>query len=119
MWLRGTLRAGTIDRRGSLRAPILFSPFKLSACRGYKTSTGLTASCPILIYASMEDGMTKQPTLKLSGSDGNAFAVMAKVRKVARGAGWPDDKIEKVLEEMKSGDYENLLSVAWKYFNVC
>ena len=64
----------------------------------------------------MED-LTK-PTVKLTGEDGNAFAIMGTVSRALRKAGLPKEHIDKYIEESTSGDYDNLLRVAMKYANV-
>jgi hypothetical protein len=53
-------------------------------------------------------------TIDLSGPDGNAFALMGNAKRFARQLGLDGNKI---INEMKSGDYENLLSVFDKYFS--
>jgi hypothetical protein len=60
----------------------------------------------------------ERPSVTLIGQDGNAFAIMGACRRAARKAGWPDERINSVLEEMKSGDYDHLLATAMKHFNV-
>jgi len=52
-------------------------------------------------------------TIDLSGPQGNAFALMAQAKTFARQLGL-DDKV--ILDEMKSGNYDNLLNVFNKYF---
>jgi hypothetical protein len=56
-----------------------------------------------------------KPQLKLTGSDGNAFAILAKARRVAldNGMEW-----KKINDEAMSGDYDNLLRVMHRYFKV-
>ncbi len=61
---------------------------------------------------------SRKPTVKLIGEDGNAFAIMGRCRRAAISAGWTKDQITKVLNEMMSSDYNNLLQVAAKYFKV-
>jgi hypothetical protein len=55
---------------------------------------------------------TKQPQTKividLTGPDGNAFALMGYAKRLARQIGIEPQPI---IEEMMSGDYENLLEV--------
>ena len=58
------------------------------------------------------------PVLNLSSIDGNAFVIMGTARKVARRAGWTQEKIDEMTNEMKSGDYDNLLQTCFKYFEV-
>ena len=66
----------------------------------------------------MSDGTEGKPVLELTGRDGNAFAIMAAARRAARHAKWPEEKIDKMLSEAKSGDYDHLLQVMMNYFDV-
>jgi len=57
----------------------------------------------------------KQPNrgpviIDLTGPDGNAFALMAYAKRFATQLGWKD-KGEALINDMMSGDYENLLQV--------
>jgi len=62
--------------------------------------------------------MTEKPNLELIGSDGNAFAILGKAQRVAKKAGWEKKKIDAVLKEATSGDYDHLLQTMMKYFEV-
>lgn len=62
--------------------------------------------------------MITQPILKIIGEDGNAFAILGKAQRVARQAGWPQDKIDQVLNEAKAGDYDHLLQTMMENFDV-
>ena len=57
----------------------------------------------------------KKPVLKIIGTNGNAFAILGKAQKVAKenGMDW-----EKIRTEATSGNYDNLLCVIMKYFEV-
>lgn len=57
-------------------------------------------------------------SVQLSGQDGNAFAVMAKVSGALRKGGAPESEVEQYLAESMSGDYDNLLKTAMKWVNV-
>lgn len=57
-------------------------------------------------------------TVKLTGEDGNAFAIMAQVRKAIISAGANDETVEQFINEATSGDYNNLLRVVMKYVKV-
>jgi hypothetical protein len=46
--------------------------------------------------------------IDLTGPDGNAFALMAYAKRFATQLGWKD-RGEALINEMMSGDYENLL----------
>jgi hypothetical protein len=59
-----------------------------------------------------------KPKVTLVGRDGNAFSIMGECRKAARKAGWEEDKIKAVLDEMMSGDYGHLLQTAMDHFDV-
>ena len=55
--------------------------------------------------------------IDLTGPEGNAFFLLGTASKWAKQIGL-DEK--KVLDEMKSGDYENLIQVFDKYFgSIC
>jgi len=49
--------------------------------------------------------------IDLTGPDGNAFALMAYASRFGKQLGWDKEKIDSLIEEMTSGDYENLLQV--------
>ena len=54
---------------------------------------------------------TNQPIIiDLTGPDGNAYALMAYARRFATQLGWKD-RGSALIENMMSGDYENLLEV--------
>lgn len=55
----------------------------------------------------------KKPVIDLTGRDGNAFALMGYAMNYAKQLGMDGNKI---TEEMRSGDYENLIQVFDKYF---
>lgn len=61
--------------------------------------------------------MSKKPTVKLVGEDGNAFAIMGKVNKALKVAGLKKES-DKYMKEAVGGDYDNLLRVSMKYVNV-
>ena len=51
--------------------------------------------------------------IDLTGPDGNAFTLLGYASKLAKQMGLDRNKI---LQEMQSGDYENLISVFDSYF---
>lgn len=53
----------------------------------------------------------------LSGSSGNAFSILAKVRKALRRQ-VGEDVAQKFKEEATSGDYDHLLQTCFKYVTV-
>jgi len=56
--------------------------------------------------------------VKLVGTDGNAFAIMGKVKRALRDAGATDEEVTQYLNDSQAGDYNNLLQVACKWVNV-
>lgn len=59
-----------------------------------------------------------KPTVKLTGEDGNAFAILGRCRKAAKRAGWGEDRIRALFDEMTAGDYDALLATAMRNFEV-
>lgn len=64
--------------------------------------------------------MIKYPEIEvqLSGTDGNAFAIMGAVGRALRKGGVPDEEVAEYQEESMSGDYDNLLVTAMKWVSV-
>jgi hypothetical protein len=56
--------------------------------------------------------------VQLSGSDGNAYAIMGAVSTALRRAGVPAEEIAKYKTESMSGDYDNLLVTAMQWVSV-
>lgn len=56
-----------------------------------------------------------KPTLEILGEDGNAFAILGKAKRVAEkhGLDW-----EAIKKEATSGDYDHLLQVMMRHFEV-
>jgi hypothetical protein len=61
--------------------------------------------------------MSKKPTVRLVGEDGNAFAVLGKVTKALKRAGMKTES-DAFLKEAVTGDYDHLLRTAMKYVDV-
>lgn len=57
-------------------------------------------------------------SVKLVGEDGNAFAILGKVRLALKRNDVPQDQIDEYLAESMSGDYDNLLVTAMKWVDV-
>lgn len=61
--------------------------------------------------------MKNKPVVKLSGTDGNAFAIIAKVRRVLI-----ENKMyteaDNYMKEALSGDYDNVIASADKYVEI-
>ena len=57
----------------------------------------------------------KTVTLELVGLDSSAGSVLGAFQRQARKEGWTQDEIKKVLDEAKSGDYNNLLATIMEH----
>lgn len=58
--------------------------------------------------------MTK-PKCRLVGEDGNAFAIMGRVTRALKDAGYTKEKIDEYIKDATSGDYSHLLAVSMKW----
>ena len=56
--------------------------------------------------------------VQLSGTDGNAFALMAKVTRGIRKAGGTKEDENEFMEQAMSGDYNHLLRTCMDWVNV-
>ena len=54
--------------------------------------------------------------IDLTGPEGNAFVLLGKAKSFAKQLGMSGAKAERIVYEMQSGDYENLLNVFDKHF---
>lgn len=65
--------------------------------------------------------MPKYPDVKvkLTGRDGNAFAILGSVQSAMKRAKLPDAEIKQFMDEAMGGDYDNLLRVCMAWVNVC
>ena len=59
-----------------------------------------------------------RPRVNLIGTDGNAFAVLGRVFRVLREAGWSQAEIDAFKAEATGGDYDHLLATVMKYLDV-
>ena len=54
--------------------------------------------------------------IDLDGSQGNAFVLLGTAQQILKNSRMDKDTTEMVLDEMKSGDYVNLIKTFDKYF---
>jgi hypothetical protein len=62
-----------------------------------------------------------KPEFNLSetdGTDGNAFSILGRARKILRANGSDQDDIEKFIKQATSGDYDNLIQTVFEWFEV-
>lgn len=74
-------------------------------------------------YDQMADRDPERPlypdaVAQLSNQDGNAFNIIATVRRALRDAGAPADEINAFQTEAMSGDYDALLRTAMRWVTV-
>lgn len=57
-------------------------------------------------------------SVKLTKTDGNAFAILGKVKRALKDGEVSQETIDEFLKEAMSGDYDHLLQTCMKYVNV-
>ena len=60
----------------------------------------------------------RRPRVKLTGKDGNAFAIMGRVSDALRRAGYTEAEREAYMVEATAGDYSRLLVVSCQWADV-
>ncbi|MCP3874813.1 MAG: hypothetical protein GY699_16880 [Desulfobacteraceae bacterium] len=60
----------------------------------------------------------EKPTVKLIDTDGNALAIIWRVKAALEQAGADKEYVDKYQDEVMSGDYDNLLCVTMDYVHV-
>ncbi|RLI66828.1 MAG: hypothetical protein DRO67_00195 [Candidatus Asgardarchaeum californiense] len=61
----------------------------------------------------------KKPVVRLTGRNGDAFAILGATIRALREAGADVEYIDKYQNEATSGDYNNLLRTTMEYVDVC
>jgi len=56
--------------------------------------------------------------VKLSGEDGNSYAILARVRQALREGGVPKEQVKEYFDEATKGDYNHLLQVTLEWVEV-
>ncbi len=59
-----------------------------------------------------------QIEVPLVGFDGNAYAIISRIRKALERAGATPEELAQYLQESTSGDYDHLLQVATEWVEV-
>lgn len=57
-------------------------------------------------------------TINIAGPEGNAYYLLGAAEKYGKQMGFSAEKRRDIQEEMKSGDYDNLLKVFIKHFGM-
>jgi hypothetical protein len=60
----------------------------------------------------------RKPELQLSGKDGNAFFILYRAMQTLEKAGYSKEDVKAYEAEATSGDYDNLLAVTMRWFDV-
>ena len=60
--------------------------------------------------------VSRDIVIDLTGPDGNAFVLMGYAMKFAKMVNYTTDEISKLMFDMQSSDYENLVNVFDKHF---
>lgn len=66
----------------------------------------------------MSDPKHPSVRVRLTGQDGNAFAILARVSNAMRKAGVTREEISEYRKQATSGDYNNLLQVTMQWVEV-
>lgn len=66
----------------------------------------------------MEEVRVKKPMVKLSGEDGNAFAIIGRVKQALKAAGQRDEASEFADKALKANGYDGLLQLVMEYVEV-
>lgn len=66
----------------------------------------------------MEPITNPKPVLHLDGSDGNGALIIGRAQKALRKSGATEDYVAEFTKEVTSRDYDHLLQVIFKYFEV-
>ena len=70
---------------------------------------------------TVETLVAKPTTLakvKLVGTDGNAFALLAKCKTAGRKAGYTQAQLDAFMKQAMSGNYDHLLTTCLEWFDV-
>lgn len=61
----------------------------------------------------------ERPKVRLTGSDGNALAIVGKVKRALERAGADRGVADTFVKEALSGDYNHVLTTAMRYADCC
>jgi hypothetical protein len=60
----------------------------------------------------------EKPCVRLIGEDGNAFAILGKVKGALLKAGADKDYVAEYMQKATSGDYDHLIRITTEYVNI-
>jgi len=63
-------------------------------------------------------GPIEKPTVKLIDTNGDAFAIMGRVKNALVKAGADKEYVQRYMDQAMSGDYDNLLCITMDYVHV-
>ena len=73
---------------------------------------------PVQQPAILAEGEKVKPKVRLTGSDGNAFAILGAVTGALKAAGYSKEEVSEFTKEAMSGDYDHLLATAMNWVDV-
>lgn len=73
---------------------------------------------PVQQTAVLSEAGKVKPKVQLTGTDGNAFAILGKVISALKGAGYSQEEVAEFKKEAMSGDYNHLLATAMDWVDV-
>ena len=71
-----------------------------------------------MAFAGIDAPKYPEVKVQLTGEDGNAVSIMARVCLAMKEAGVSSEEIDTYVDESMSGDYDNLLRTAVKWVSV-
>lgn len=60
----------------------------------------------------------RRPTVRLLGTDGNAWAILGRIAKALRGAGYSKEEVDEYQAQATSDDYNHLIRVSCDWADV-
>ena len=71
-----------------------------------------------MIQQSDDRSTRPRPHVRLVGEDGNAYAILGRVQRALKAAGWSKGERDAFFAEATSGNYDHLLATVMKYLDV-
>ena len=66
--------------------------------------------------AILKKDISKKHVIDLTGPEGNAFYLLGTAMKLCKQIGISSSRTEEIMDELKSSDYEHLITTFDKYF---
>lgn len=79
--------------------------------RALLESHGIRQDVTRLLKQHQQQLQEQKTVIDLHGPNGNAFVIIATAQNLARKMGWSNEQINSLLDDMRSGDYMNLIDI--------